>query len=131
MKKLLILSLSIFLAIPLTGCSVKQAASIDKPKYDVDLLAFGRPRSHVLTQLGEPTTSVQAGNSLIDTYEMTRNSKGWGIVRSGGYTALNIGTFGLWEIIGTPLERWIQQDQTVTIYYDDLENIEQVRYTRN
>ena len=131
MKRFLIVVLSVTFLIPLTGCSVKKAATINKPRYETDLLVFGRPRSHVVAQLGEPTSSRELGNSIVDTYEMTRNSKGWGIARSGGHAVLDVGTFGLWELIGTPLERWIQQDQTVTIYYDDLENIEQVKYTRN
>ena len=131
MKRVLIVVLSATFLIPLTGCSVKKAASINKPRYETDLLAFGRPRSHVLMELGDPTSTRQLGSSTVDTYDMTRNSKGWGIARSGGHAILDVGTFGLWELIGTPLERWIQQDQTVTVYYDDLENIERVNYTRN
>ena len=131
MKRFLIVVLSVTFLIPLTGCSVKKAASIHKPKYETDLLVFGRPRSHVLMELGEPISSRDLGNSFVDTYDMTSNSKGWGIARSGGYAILDIGTFGLWELIGTPLEGWMQEDQTVTIYYDDLDNIERVNYTRN
>ena len=131
MKKIFAFFLISLFLMPLYGCSVKKAASINKPRYEADLLAFGRPRSHVIAQLGVPASTRQLGNSIVDTYEMTRNSKGWGIVRSGGHAVLDVGTFGLWELIGTPLERWIQQDQTVTIYYDDLENIEQVKYTRH
>lgn len=131
MKRFLVMILTGIFLVPLTGCSVQKAASINKPRYETDLLVFGRPRSHVAAQLGVPTSTRQLGNSTVDTYEMTRNSKGWGIARSGGHAVLDVGTFGLWELIGTPLENWIQQDQTVTIYYDDLETIERVNYMRN
>ena len=112
MKNVLLSLLVVTLVMPLTGCSVKQAATINKPQYETELLAFGRPRSHVLTQLGEPSSSRLLGNNkVIDEYEMTRNSRGWGIMRAGAYSFLNVATFGAWELIGTPLEGWIQQDQ--------------------
>ena len=55
----------------------------------------------------------------------------WGYARAGAYGFLDVGTFGLWELVGTPLEKFIQQDQTITIYYDSNEQIDRVSYARD
>ena len=131
MKKLMIVFLGFLLITPLTGCSIREAASIHKQTYEPDLLTLGRPRSHVLAQLGTPKESTQRQGRIVDVYEVNGNSRGWGYARAGAYGFLDVGTFGLWELVGTPLEKFIQQDQTITIYYDSNEQIDRVSYARD
>lgn len=43
------------------------------------------------------------------------NSKGWGITRAVIYGMLDVVTFGLWEIIGTPIEGGISGGEKLNI----------------
>jgi len=123
------LSLSLLCILLFTGCSVQKASSIKKG-HEPQTLSQGQERAVVLGQLGEPQASQVTGDGVIDTYRMNRNSRGWGYFRSGLYGIMNVGSFGLWEILGTPLEGWIQSEQVVTIHYDSNDVIQKITYTR-
>lgn len=111
----------------LSGCSVKKAASINSTNKG-PVLAYGRDRNFVISQLGQPRASQAKGSSIVDEYKLQRNSRGWGVARAGLYGALDVGTVGLWELIGTPLEDFVQSEELVTIEYDENSQIRRVDY---
>lgn len=110
-----------------SGCSVQMAAKIKDP-YQNSALAYGRDRTFVISQIGQPIKTMTRNDVIFDTYRIKRNSKGWGYFRAGLYSFLDVGTFGLWELIGTPLERFIQTDEEVTIEYDRNQKVRQIHY---
>lgn len=111
----------------LSGCSVQKAATINSTNKGT-ILAYGRDRNFVISQLGQPISSQAKGNVIIDEYKLQRNSRGWGVTRAGVYTVLDVGTLGLWELIGTPLEDFVQTEELVTIEYDENNQIRKVHY---
>ena len=111
----------------LSGCSVKMAANIEQ-SHQGSTLSFGRDRAFVISQIGQPLKTETRKNRIVDTYELQRNSKGWGYFRSGLYGFLDFFSIGLWEIIGTPLESFIQTNEQVTIEYDENNQIFKVHY---
>ncbi len=125
-SKIMILCLLV-LTLGLTGCSVQMAGSIKDP-YENSTMAYGRDRSFVISQIGQPIKTDMKGDSVFDMYRIKRNSRGWGYFRAVVYSFLDVGTFGLWELIGTPLERFIQTDEEVTIEYDQNQKIRQIHY---
>ncbi len=114
-------------AVLFSGCSVNMAANIQQ-SHQGSTLSFGRDRAYVISQLGQPLKTETRKNRIVDTYELQRNSKGWGYFRAGLYGFLDFFTIGLWELIGTPLERFIQTDEQVTIEYDENNQIYKVHY---
>lgn len=111
----------------LSGCSVKMAGNIEQ-SHQGSTLSFGRDRAFVITQLGQPIKTETRGTKLVDTYVLQRNSRGWGYFRAGLYGFLDFFSIGLWELIGTPLEKFIQTDEEVTIEYDENSQIAKVHY---
>ena len=114
-------------ALLLSGCSVKMAANIQQ-SHQGSTLSFGRDRAYVISQLGQPLKTETRKSLIVDTYELQRNSKGWGYFRAGMYGFLDFFTLGLWELIGTPLETFIQTNEQVTIEYDENNQISKVHY---
>ena len=114
-------------AVLLSGCSVKMAANIQQ-SHQGSTLSFGRDRAYVISQLGQPIKTETRNSRIVDTYELQRNSKGWGYFRAGLYGFLDFFTVGLWELLGTPMEHFIQTNEQVTIEYDDNNQISRVHY---
>lgn len=111
----------------LSGCSVQMASRIQQ-SHQGSTLSFGRDRAYVISQIGQPIKTETRNNRIVDTYELQRNSRGWGYFRAGLYGFLDFFTVGLWEIIGTPLESFIQTNEQVTIEYDENSQIFKVHY---
>jgi len=128
-NRLTVIAGGMIVAVFLSGCSVRQASTI-KRKHDPQTLAFGQDRAFVISQLAQPEETRTVNNETIDVYRMSKNSPGWGYTRAAGYGVANVATFGLWELIGTPLEEFVQSDQLVTINYDQDDKIQKVEYNR-
>lgn len=124
MKFFMSMILAVFL---LSGCSVKMASNI-KQSHQGTTLSFGRDRGYVISQIGQPIKTETRNSRIVDTYELQRNNRGWGYFRAGLYGFLDFFTIGLWELIGTPLETFIQTNEQVTIEYDENNQIAKVHY---
>jgi len=88
------------------GCSVFMAASRSAYK-DVGVLRPGADRSVVLKELGPPDASTRLENgAYIDLYRLDPKAHRAGTKRAFavGHLILDIGTLGLWELVGTPIE---------------------------
>ncbi len=119
------------LLLPTLGCSVFMAYQQPDAK-DLDVLAFGTPRMSVLKELGAPVWSRESRKKegqRVDLFQFTQGySKGVKAGRIFFHGAAGILTFGLWEIIGTPIEASFNGTKMgVTITYDKNDRIETVR----
>ncbi|MGL9750901.1 MAG: hypothetical protein ACR5LC_05610 [Symbiopectobacterium sp.] len=100
----LIAILSIF---SLSNCSVYMATQQPEKK-DVSLFKKGTPRSILLGEFGYPIAQTEhkerMGRSGISG-NLLKGMGGWAKAwRAVGYTADDVLTLGLWEVIGTPIE---------------------------
>lgn len=109
----------------MSGCSVRMAAS-GKPKPLLNQVRTGQTRSQVIQMLGEPQTVNYDGGIREDIFYLQRGYPAWRYTRAVLYTFLDAGTIGLWELIGTPLEEFIQSKNVVTIEYDLNDEVQSV-----
>jgi hypothetical protein len=89
--------------LPLAACSVGMAMS-GKPSPNLGAVRQGVARGEVEMHLGPPIqTTTQADGSVTSTYAYEiGNEPSAG--RAMGHAAMDVLTFGAWEIIGTPVE---------------------------
>jgi hypothetical protein len=79
---------------------------------DTSILFIGAPRDGVLAKLGPPETSdVNAAGERMDTYLITKGNKP-STDRAAAHAGLSVFTYGLWEIIGTPMEMEVGREST-------------------
>jgi hypothetical protein len=87
----------------LTGCSVGMAMSGTEIQ-DTSILFLGAPRHVVMTKIGPPETSTKnEDGERIDSYLITKGNEP-SIGRAAVHAGLDVLSFGLWEVVGTPLE---------------------------
>lgn len=104
------------LAITLTGCSVAMALH---GREDVNLAALkiGQPREEVILILGQPSKTMTTETGVTDVFIVEKgNAPSAG--RAIGHGIADVFTFGLWEVIGTPIEGFSSSKQQITIKYD-------------
>ena len=74
-------------------------------KEDVNLssITVGQDRSIVIMHLGQPYRTFGNENGRVDTYAVERGNAP-SVGRAAGHAVMDLLTFGLWEVIGTPIE---------------------------
>lgn len=127
-KKVLFVLIILGLTLLLQGCSAVMAASGTK-EANLSALNRGDSRSMVLAKVGQqPARVVNDGKSIMEIYELERgNEPSTG--RAVAHGVLTLGTLGLWEIVGTPLEVVKGEKYFLTVYYDKNENLEKFEIT--
>ncbi len=101
----------------LTGCSVGMALSGDHAP-DLSAVKIGAARGEVELQLGDPVrSSTLPDGRQSATYEFVMgNTPSAG--RAIGHGAMDVVTFGLWEIVGTPIEAVQGEQRRIVLTYD-------------
>lgn len=112
------------------GCSVYMAAAGDDEP-NLANVHRGASRGEIEMALGQPAAmSTEKGGNLIATYEYTvGNEPSTG--RAVGHAAMDVLTFGLWEVVGTPIEAFSQGDKIkLTVHYDEDGNATSVQSSK-
>lgn len=100
-----------------TGCSVGMALS-GKEEPNLGAIRKGCTRGQVELQLGSPVKSVtNTDGTRVDIYEYEIGNKP-SAGRALGHGVMDVLTFGLWEVIGTPIEGFQGEKHRITITYD-------------
>lgn len=84
----------------LGACAVYMAA--DKEGVDIDDVLECQTRTCLVARGAEPLPSMHFDEANVAAYRV-RKAKG-SALRAIGHGVLDVMTFGLWEIVGTPLE---------------------------
>jgi len=108
---------TLILSFIVSGCSVGMAMS-GKKEPNLGMVKQGASRGEVELTLGSPTKTVtlEDGNRM-DVYEYEiGNEKSPG--RAAGHAVMDLLTFGLWEIVGTPMEAMQGDKRILNITYD-------------
>ena len=115
-KTILILLCTAVLA---QGCSAFMAGKKQTRK-DLSVIRIGGHRDDIVAVLGAPYQTQRFEDGQVkDTYKIVEDapSKEMKTVEVLGNGVLSIGTLGLWEIIGTPMQIASQQEATLFILY--------------
>ncbi len=113
----------------LSGCSAWMALS-SKEQKDRLLISLGDSRAAVIAKLGKPDTSTKDPNGcFIDSYVFVEENNTPGSNRAMAYLQLDAATFGLGEVIWTPIEFLyaIANHYHVIVYYDSQDKIKQIK----
>lgn len=117
-------ALACLLLLPLCGCAVAMSASRSASKGDPAMMQAGADRSTIESVFGSPnmTASLDGGRTkVIYKIDPDAHSEGARDVAVAGHVVADVLTFGLWEIVGTPLELAAQDKYTnyILIYGPD------------
>ena len=118
MKKISVLLILFIYVVSVSGCSVNMAAS-GKVKPHIEAVVAGEDRTEVLKNLGKPAIVEQTSYGLRETFYVKRGNPVLRYGRAFVYIILDLGTLGLWELLGTPLEEFIQNKNSITVTYDE------------
>lgn len=114
MKRLMLVAACLFC---LTGCSVGMAMS-GKQEPNIGAIRVGSPRGEVEMHLGAPKTSATfEDGTRTDIYEYELGNEP-SAGRAVGHGVMDVLTFGLWEVIGTPIEGFQGEKRQLSITYD-------------
>jgi hypothetical protein len=121
----------------LSACSVVKASNQEEAK-DLSVLKLYNSQSQIVGGIGSPASSaINALGFRVDTYAFTNGyNAAVRASRTLGHAVADVGTLGLWEIVGTPIESGFNgskvngqvvynlQDRAIKIqFYDDGKDI--------
>ena len=106
MKRLLLFTVFPCFVFSLTACSIALINS-QPPQVDLSVLHVGAQRDEVTSKLGKPAYTIQDGTGTYDAYIICqgRYSPGEQNVRKAYYVIADLFTYGLWELVGTNVEK--------------------------
>lgn len=122
MWRFLITSIVLICLLGNNGCSVGMAMS-GKDNPNLGMVRTGATRGEIELTLGPPvsTVSIDEGKR-IDVYEYEiGNEPSAG--RAIGHGIMDILTFGLWEVIGTPIEGFQGSKHKLQVTYDKTDHV--------
>jgi hypothetical protein len=112
-----------------SACSVGMALS-GSQKPDLGAVKIGSSRGEVEMHLGSPKSSLTLDDGRrADVYEYEiGNEPSAG--RAIGHGAMDVLTFGVWEVVGTPIEGVQGERYQATITYDRDEKVVDIKTKR-
>lgn len=115
---------------PLQGCAVNMAASgQDGP--DINIVQKQQTRADVERMLRVSSEIVARDkNSTTELYRVTAKTDP-SFARAAGHATVDLFSFGLWELVGGPLEAYKGRRQNIYVQYSEDDNVLSVRTNRN
>lgn len=110
-----------------TGCAAQMALQQPLAK-DVSVLNVGTGRDRVIAEFGQPVWTDSGEGRYVDLHVYTQGYPDHiKKVRAAWHTFGDLASFGLWELAGIPLERWLNgTDYAVEISYDSAGSVQSV-----
>jgi len=105
----------------LTGCAARKAASVRR-WHNLRGIENGKDRPLVLKKLGDPVQAATP-DQREDVFELNRGNLAFAYARVVAHSLLDMGTLGLWELLATPFEEWMEQPREVTVEYDSNDKV--------
>jgi len=119
------------LAVLLSACTgdASKMASEQPRAHDMSVLKVGTLRHRVIAEFGTPVLAEVENGTKVDVFRFVDGySTAARTSRSFLHGAMNIGTFGLWDIIGKPVESGFSgNDVKVKVEYDTNDRISYVK----
>ena len=111
-------------ALILEGCSVGMAMS-GKKQPELGAVRVGASRGEIELQLGSPVEIREVNGKRVDIYEYEiGNEPSAG--RAIGHGVMDVLTFGIWEVVGSPIEGFQGDKKRLMITYNDDDTVASV-----
>ncbi|UCG07098.1 MAG: hypothetical protein JSV83_00105 [Desulfobacterales bacterium] len=125
LKNLLLATLVFILG---SGCSVFMAAN-QPDKKDINVLNKVTPRIHVIAEFGQPAFTETKDNIRSDIFTFVQGySSGVKASRAAFHGVADVLTFGLWEVVGTPVESVADGTEVkVQVTYDESDCVDYIQ----
>lgn len=120
MKKLIVYVLLVACIPFINGCAVGMAM-MGKAEPSMDDLMIGTPidRVHFIMREYIPAVTILEGQR-VETYDVQIGNEP-SAMRAIGHLAMDVITWGLWEVVGTPVEALVTSRLTLVITYEETE----------
>ena len=120
--------LAMLIFIPMSGCSPFMALK-QPDKKDLNVLNKGTPRSLVISELGQPAFTETKDSVRSDFFVFVQGySSGAKASRAVFHGAADVMTFGLWEVVGTPVEAVADGTKVkVEVFYDARDRVDYIQ----
>ncbi|REK16568.1 MAG: hypothetical protein DWQ37_07595 [Planctomycetota bacterium] len=111
----------------LSSCAAIKATE-QPDKRNMDVLNAGVPRTHVIAELGSPVWSDREVGTSVDVFAFKQGySKGTKAARALAHGAADVATFGLWEVVGIPVESIADgTDVQLEVHYGPAQTVDHV-----
>jgi hypothetical protein len=95
---------------------------------NLDVLSKGTPRTHVIAELGAPVWSDSKDGGTTDVFAFKQGYSRWNKAgRAMFHGAADVATFGLWEVVGTPVETIADgKDMKLQVSYDTEQKVRDI-----
>jgi outer membrane protein assembly factor BamE (lipoprotein component of BamABCDE complex) len=111
-----------------SGCAAVKATQQPSQR-DLSVLEQGKPRTHVIAELGAPVWSDRYHNgNTVDVFSFKQGyKKSTKAARAFAHGAADVMTVGLWEVVGIPTETMIDgTDVQLEVHYGPQQTVERV-----
>ena len=118
------LTMVMLLALAASGCSAYMAANQPGQK-DLALLNPGQTRARLIAEFGQPIHSEVRDGARRDIFQWTQGyHSGVRAGRAVGHAVASVATLGLWEVVGTPVEGYMNGTQlSAEVTYDSNDRV--------
>jgi hypothetical protein len=119
---------ALLLTAMLFGCSAYLSAT-KPPRKEVEVLKVGARRQEIIAALGLPEESARGEDgSRVEAWNFAQGDSNLvKIPKTIFHVLADIGTVGMWEVVGTPVEILLQQaSKTYIITYDQDDDVKSV-----
>jgi hypothetical protein len=125
-----ILTCIVLAALLLQGCAANMAAQGQNGP-DMVVVKKQQSRDDIERMLGTPVETIRRTDGvLVDLYIVEARTEP-SAARATGHAAASLFTFGLWDLVGGPIEAYQGRRQRVVVEYDGEDRVVSVLTTRN
>jgi hypothetical protein len=116
----------------LSGCAARMAMEKEGAK-DLALFRPGVERALIIAEFGKPEISEMRDGGRYEIYRFKQGHHGaWRFGRALVYTAADIATLGIAEVVTSPTEAALDgSDMAFEVYFDDTDRVKQVRLLKS
>jgi hypothetical protein len=103
-------------------------AASQPDKKDIGLFTVGTPRSLLIAEFGQPTSTQNRDGKRYDIYKFVQGySTGVKVGRAAFHGVADVFTLGLWEVVGTPTEAIFDgSEMAYEVSYDEYDKVDHI-----
>ena len=119
----------LLLVLSLQGCAANMAASGQNGP-DLEVVQRQETRDDVERMLGRPTETIRRTDGVVVDLYLVEARTEPNLARAAGHATADLFTFGLWELVGGPIEAYHGRRQRIVVEYDDHDRVKSIMTDR-